>query len=381
MDVYRELGVEPIINAAGTLTVLGGSLMPPEVTDAMAAASRAFVNMRELHEAAGRRIAELIGAEAAHVTSGAAAGITLMAAACMAGSDPKRIAQLPDTTGMRSLFVVQRSHRNPYDQALRVAGGRFLDIDANAAQLQEAAAREEVAGVFYTVAWFCRGESLALPQVVEIAHRHGKPVLVDAAAEVPPVENLRRFLAEGADLVAFSGGKAIRGPQCTGLLLGRRDLIEACALNDNPNYGVGRPMKVGKEEIIGLVKAVELYVRKDHAVEMAVWERRVAHILSALSDLPHVRVWRQFPYGIGQLIPHAALTWDVEAVGITPQELVDKLLAGKPRIAVQLVNPARHSSDRAVPEIRVHPHTLCDGEEMVVARRLRELLGGSGHPS
>lgn len=378
MDVYRELGVEPLINAAGTLTMLGGSLMPPEVTDAMAAASRAFVDMRELHLAAGRRIAELVGVEAAHVTSGAAAGITLMAAACMTGTDGERISRLPDTTGMPNRFIVQQAHHNPYDQALRLSGGKFLDIGSHPAELERALQEERVAGVFYTVAWFCRSPALPLAQVCEIARRSRVPVIVDAAAEVPPPGNLSRFIREGADLVAFSGGKAIRGPQSSGFILGRRDLVEACRLNDNPNMGVGRPMKVGKEEIVGLVKAVEMYVSKDHAVEMAVWERRVAHILQAVADLDHVRAWKQFPYGIGQQIPHAALSWDEAALGLTHAELRERLLQGKPRIAVQLVGPvAQRSSDFNAPEIRIHPHTLCEGEEIIIARRVREVLSGA----
>jgi len=378
MDVYRGLGVEPLINAAGTLTTLSGSLMMPEVTDAMAAASRVFVDMKELHLAAGQRIADMIGVEAAHVTAGAAAGITLMAAACMAGDDRKRIARLPDTTGMKHKFVVQRSHRNPFDQALRLPGGEFVEIEGNAAELAEGL-DDQVAGVYYTIAWFCRGEVLPLAQVAEIAHQHGIPVIVDAAAEVPPVANLRRFIVEGADLVAFSGGKAIRGPQSSGFLLGCKDLIEACRLNDNPNMGVGRPMKVGKEEIVGLVKAVELYWARDHVAEMAVWERRVAHVVQAASDIEHVRAWKQLPYGIGQQIPHAAMNWDEDALGLTYEDFIRQMLDGRPRIAVQLVGPGHEaSSGITAPEVRIHPHTLQEGEEIIVARRVRQVLEGNG---
>ena len=376
MNIYDDLGVTPIINAAGSLTRFSGSLMPPEVTDAMAAASRSFVDMNELHLAAGGRIAELVGAEAAHVCAGATAGIALMAAACMAGTDREKIVRLPDTTGMKHKFVVQRTHRNPFDQALRVAGGEFVEIGAGADELVEAL-DEEVAAVFHTFAWFCTEEVLSLEQVAEIAHRAGVPVIVDAAAEVPPAENLSRFVEEGADLVTFSGGKAIRGPQSSGFVLGRKDLVEACRLNDNPNMSVGRSMKVGKEEIVGLLKAVERYVTKDHAAEMAVWERRVAYVIEALADVEHVRAWRQLPYGIGQQIPHAALSWDEQALGVTHEEAVRKLLDGRPRIAVQLVSPPRYAfAGFEAPQVRVHPHTLCEGEEVVVARRVREVLVG-----
>ena len=187
--------------------------------------------------------------------------------------------------------------------------------------------------------------------------------------------NLTRFLREGADLVAFSGGKAMRGPQSSGLLLGRADLVEAARLNGNPNMSVGRPMKVGKEEIMGLVKAVELYVGKDHEAEMAVWESRVAHIIQALADIPGVKCWRQLPFGVGQLIPHAALRWDEEQIGVSHAELVRELKAGRPRVALQLVQPESYDfSGFDQPEVRIHPHTLQEGEEMVVARLVREAL-------
>jgi L-seryl-tRNA(Ser) seleniumtransferase len=317
-----------------------------------------------------------VGVEAAHVCAGATAGIALMAAACMAGPDAEKILRLPDTTGMKRRFVVQRAHRNPFDQALRVAGGEFVEIDADVGELERSLG-DTVAGVYYTVAWFCTREALPLSQVVEIAHRAGVPVIVDASAEVPPVENLTRFIQEGADLVAFSGGKAIRGPQASGFILGRKALIEACRRNDCPNMSVGRGMKAGKEEIVGLVKAVELYVRKDHAAEMGVWERRVAHVRETLCDLEHVRVRRQMPHGIGQQIPHAAVSWDETALGVTHAEAARRLMEGRPRLAVQLVSaPVYAFAGHTSPELRVHPHTLQEGEEVVVARRMREVLTG-----
>jgi uncharacterized pyridoxal phosphate-dependent enzyme len=379
MDVYEELGVGTIINAAGTLTNMGGSLMLPEVVEAMVAASHSFVNMKELHLAAGKRIAELAGAEAAHVCAGAAAGISLMAAACMAGSDADKIKRLPDTKGMKNQFVVQYAHRQPFDQALRVAGGEFIEIGADAGELRQVVDEKTVAGVFHTFAWFCVRDALPLEQVAEIAHESGVPVIVDAAAEVPPVENLWRFTKDGADLVTFSGGKAMRGPQSSGLILGRQDLVEACRLNDNPNMGIGRPMKVPKEEIVGLVKAVELYVARDHAADSLVWDRRVARMIEVLSGLEHVQARRQFPYGIGQQIPHVALTLDEGALGIGYEELVHRLLDGQPRIAVQLVQPSSYDfAGFTSPEVRLHPHTLREGEEVVVAERIVEILGDGG---
>jgi L-seryl-tRNA(Ser) seleniumtransferase len=378
-EVYAHLGVTPIINAAGTLTRFGGSTMPPEVMAALVAAGRSFVDMEELHLAAGRRIAALIGVEAAHVCAGAAAGITLMAAACMSGTARAMISQLPQTAGMKHRFVVQGAHRNPFDQAVRLAGGEFVEIAATWEALEEAlrGGADSVAAVYYTCAWFCTGSALRLGRVAALAHAAGVPVIVDAAAELPPVHNLTRHIAEGADLVVFSGGKVLRGPQASGLILGRADLVEACRLNDNPFMGVGRPMKAGKEEIVALVAAVERYLATDHAAEMADWERRVTHVVEAVSGLPDVRAWRQLPHGDGQLIPHAAIAWDEQVVEVGYEEAVRQLLGGRPRVAVQLISPQRYGfGGYQTYEVRVHPHTLADGEEIIVAARLREVLQG-----
>ena len=299
MDIYRELGLATIINAAGTLTKLGGSLMPAEVVQAMVDASHDFVDMGELHLAAGRRIADLVGVEAAHVCAGATAGIALMAAACMTGSDRDKIDRLPDTAGMKSRFLVQRSHRQPYERAILYSGGKITEVAVDAGQLEQALTGDDVAGVFYSFAWFLREVALPLTEVAGLAHERGVPVIVDAAAEVPPVENLWRFVKEGADLVAFSGGKAIRGPQSTGFVVGRADLVEACRLNDNPYDAVGRSMKVCKEEIAGLIKALELYVHQDQQRQSLVWDQRVARMLEILSGVPGIRAVRQLPYGVG----------------------------------------------------------------------------------
>ena len=378
MDIYRELGVEPIINAAGSLTTAGGSMMPPEVTDAMNQASRSFVVMEELHIAAGKRIAELIGVEAAHVTSCAAAGISMMAAASMTGTDRERIRQLPDTKGMRDEFIVQRPHRQPFERAVCTAGGKLVEVEPEAGEL-EGAIGGQTAALFYTFAWMTPGEMVPLAQAAELAHARGISAMVDAAAEVPPVSNLRRYLREGADLVTFSGGKSIRGPQSSGLVLGRRDLVEACRLNDCPNAGIGRAMKTGKEDIVGLVKAVELYLARDHEADLAVFERKLQYILDQLEGIPHVRAWRQLPWGTGQHLPQIAMTWDPGATGFDHRECAARMLAGSPRIAVQVADP-RGRPTESVPEmqVRVHMHCLQEGEEVAVARRLREVLSEAG---
>ncbi len=378
MNIYQELGVEPIINAAGLMTTLGGSIMDPETTNAMVAASRHFVDIHELHQAAGQRIAELIGVEAAHVCLCASAGITLMAAACMTGTDPTKVSRLPDTSGMKNRFVVHQAHRNPFDHAVHIAGGEFAEISSDLGELK-AALTDEVAAVYYTYAWFCVGEALPLKQVTQVAHRVGVPVIVDAAAQVPPVENLSQFIEDGADLVVFSGGKAIQGPQSSGLILGRKDLIDACIINDSPNVAsIGRGMKAAKEEIVGLVKAIELYLQKDHAAEMRVWEERVSHIIGVLAEIDGITLRRKLPPGIGSLIPFVSATWDERMLGVTLQEVVKQLREGVPRIAVKLVDVRTPGVKH--PQIWLRVHTLQEGEEIIVARRMKELLSERRHP-
>src|SRR5215211_2621948 len=288
MGVYDELGVRTVINASGTLTRLGGSRMAPEVLAAMAEAAASFVHIDQLQARAGAVIAEITGAEAGYVTTGAAAGLALGLAACVAGLDVGKMDRLPDTTGMNNEVVVQRGHRNAYDHAIRSAGVRFVEVGylgypgaggTFGWQLDEAITER-------TVAVACpildTPGTLSLPEVAEIAHRKGVPVIVDAAAELPPRSNLRRFIAEGADLVTFSGGKAIGGPQASGILAGRADLIRSVALQHQdmdvhprtwqyrsliaggllpgpPHHGIGRPMKVGKEAIVGLMVALRQF--------------------------------------------------------------------------------------------------------------------------
>ena len=259
MGIYEELGVKRIVNAWGPMTVVGGSRMRPEVIAAMAEAAPAFVDFVDLHEKAGRRIAELIGVEAAYVAGGCAAGLALATAACVAGTDRAKIARLPDTAGMKNQVVIARSHRNGYDVAIRQVGVELVEIGharGTAAWELEEAIGPETAAVAYVYARWTFDLPLNLAETVKIAHARGVPVIVDGAAEVPPFRNLRGLVDTGADVVVISGGKGIMGPQNTGLVLGRRDLIEACSANASPNHSVGRSMKVSKEEIVGITKAV-----------------------------------------------------------------------------------------------------------------------------
>ena len=368
-DVYERLGVRKLINAHGTLTRLGGSRMAPEVMAAMAEATRHFVDLNELLEKSGAYVAELIGVEAAYISAGAAAGLALATAACVAGADPARIHRLPDTRGMPNRVAVHRSHRMGYDHAVRQVGVELVEFgyarQTYRWQLEEAI-DEQTAAVLFVVE-FAGEWSLPLETVIEIAHRRDVPVIVDPAAEIPPVSNLRHFNHLGADLVTFSGGKDIEGPQCTGLILGRADLIRACVLNAQPHYSLGRSMKVGKEEIIGQVAALERYLEQDREAQDARWHGMVDRMVEVLSTVPGVRARSGFREGPGVrpvTIPRAFVGWDMAALHLTVEEAADRLLAGKPSIAV----------DQTQTELMLNPQTLSLGEERVVAEGIARLL-------
>ena len=304
---YARLGVRPLINAAGTYTALSASLLPDEVVAAMEEAARQHVSIHELHAAAGRRIAELVRAEAALVTSGCAAAITLGTAACVAGSDGEKIRRLPDTRGMKSEVLLPKGHRFVYDHAVRAAGVRIVEA-ANAEELERRVG-EQTAMLFY-LNHETPGSPITREAFVAVGRKTGVPTMVDAAADLPPAENLHAFQEMGFDLVTFSGGKGLRGPQCSGLLLGRKDLVEAAYLNGSPHADtVGRGLKVGKEEIVGLWAAVERFVAVDHAAEWREWERRVDAVAKALAGIEGVAT-EAFVPEIANQVPHLAVTWD-----------------------------------------------------------------------
>ncbi len=365
MDVYEELGVRPVINAGGTVTLYGGSLMSSEVVDTMRAASRQFCPLDELHQKAGHRIATLLGVEAAYVTSSAACGLVLSTAACMAGADPAQIERLPDTTGMKREVIIQKVHRIAYDQALRVAGATLVEIDDQGTPptaALEAVIHQDTAAIFYLATAMGNPASIPFEQVVALAHAASVPVIVDAASECPPLSVLTRFYRAGADLVIFSGGKSLMGPQSTGLLIGRRDLIAACAANGNPFAAIGRPMKVSREEIIGFLKALELYLARDHDADRRRWEAQVDHIEEALRTIPHIETGR-FIKGETYQVPLLSIR---RQTGLTREKIAEELLEGDPRVVV-----AQHFTEDS---IVINPHMLQPGQERVVAERCKEVL-------
>jgi L-seryl-tRNA(Ser) seleniumtransferase len=349
------------------MTIIGGSRMRPEVVAAMAEASEAFVDLTDLQAKVGARIAELIGVEGAYVAGGCAAGLAIATAACVAGTDRARGYQLPDMDGLKSEVVIARCHRNNYDHAIRQVGVKLVEI-GNARGFQawelEDAIGPNTAAVVYVYARWTFDLPLSLAETVGIAHARGVPVIVDGAAEVPPFRNLRGLSETGADLVVISGGKGIMGPQNTGLILGRPDLIAACAANASPNHSLCRSMKVGREEIVGILKAVELFVGLDHAAAERRWREQVAHVIRAIADAPGVRaVAEEAAYSEG--VPVATLRIDPKAAGKSAADVAAELMAGDPGVRV-----GQHRDS-----LTVNPHFLEPGEERLVAERLRQALG------
>ncbi|HYO29249.1 MAG TPA: aminotransferase class V-fold PLP-dependent enzyme, partial [Thermomicrobiales bacterium] len=362
-------GLRPVINASATLTALGGSLMPSEVIAAMAEAAAAFTDIREMQRKAGERIAELTGNEACFVSSGAAGGIALSVAACVAGTDPVLTGKLPNLDDVpRKDVVVLAAQRNGYDFAARQTGARLVEVGPTAADVAAAIGPNTAAVLWFAGAHFAPGAA-PIEDVVAVAHAAGVPVIVDAAAQIPPITNLWRFTRDvGADAAVFSGGKGLRGPQPTGLVLGRREIIEGCRWHGSPNYSIGRPMKVGKEELAGIVAAVELAVEAaaDEPALLAGYEATVQGWLDGLRGIPGIVAERGYPSEAGQ--PHSrAIVRILPEAGLARQAIVDALWEGEPRIAVGILA----NDDDA---IALNPQTLQLGEAELVLARLREVL-------
>lgn len=356
MTFYSDLGVRHVVNAATTLTAVGGSLMPPEVLAAMADAASSYVDMQELHAASGRRLAELTGNEAAHVTAGCAAAIVLSVLACATGGDPAASAQGAEV-------VMHAAHRIPYDPAITLAGARIVQV-GNVLQTfpweLEAAFTDRTVAVFYVAGAHLPAGALDLATTVEIAHARGLPVIVDAAAQLPPHSNLWHFTRDaGADLALFSGGKGLRGPQASGLIVGRPALVEAARANAAPHQRLARAMKVGKEEIAGLVRAVELYLAQDHDAIRAGWDTTVAGWIEALNGVGDLTATREELNEAGQPVPRVRVT---VANG---DEIRAALWDGDPRV---------HVLPGGADTFYLSPDTLAPGEAELVADRILEVV-------
>jgi D-glucosaminate-6-phosphate ammonia-lyase len=360
-DYFRELGVRPFINAAGTYTAMTASLMPREVMDAINYASEHYVMLDELHDRVGERIASLVKSEGVMVTSGAASALTLGTAAILTGGDRSKIENLPNLSDMKSEVIMQKSHRFGYDHAVRNCGVRVVEVETRD-ELERAVNDKTAMMLFYNANNFVG--QIKDEEFVQLGKKHGVPTMNDCAADVPPVENLWRYTGMGFDLVAFSGGKGIRGPQSAGLLLGRKDLITAARLNGPPNSNsIGRGLKVNKEEMLGMLAAIEVYLKKDHDRERAEFDKRAETIRKAAAAVSGVTA-EVFVPEVANHVPHVKVSWDAAARGITAAKVVEVLRAGEPSIGT------RNEGDALV----IGVWMMRPGEEAIVARRLRQVL-------
>jgi L-seryl-tRNA(Ser) seleniumtransferase len=372
-DYYDKLGVPKIINAAGTYTALTASIMPPSVQAAVAKAARHPVRLAELQRKAGEYIAGRLKCEAALVSSGAAAALTLGTAACMTVGNRQAVSLLPiDVAGLKNEVIVQKSHRYGYDHAIRNCGIRFVEVET-LEQYQAAFTDRTVMCHFFNAAEGRIGRE----QWIDVAHRHGVPCFNDAAADVPPISNLWNYTRMGFDLVTFSGGKGLRGPQNAGLLLGRKDLIEAATWSNNPHdETVGRGMKVAKEQIVGMVAAIDWFLAQTDEGMQAEFRRRADRIAALLKDVPTLRP-EIFVPPVANAVPHLVLRYDPVRVRKTPLEVSEILRKGSPAIEL---NPStgRKSGSAGLPDaenaIVVGVWMLQPGEDLIVGRRLRDVL-------
>ena len=367
-SIYQRIGVAPIINAAGSITRLGGTRTRPETLALMEQAARIMVNIDDLNRAAGKEVARLVGAEAGFVCSGAAGGLLLQAAAVIAGNDPVKMRQLPNTDGLKNEIVIHTMHRFPYDQAYRAAGAKMVEFGdylyAHPWQL-EGAFNENTAAVAYLAAPFSSNRVMPLEQVCEIAHSHEIPVIVDAASMLPPRANLYRYLRAGADMVVYSGGKGIRGPQGSGVLVGRADLIEAASTQASPAQFLGRGMKVAKEEVIGLVASLAAFVEEDEEAEMAAYRQMMQQVVDALVELPGLTVTLEHDSN-NYLLPCAVIRFTDDWRGPSRSAVAAAMEQGSPQVYLhQLGGPQ---------ELAVDPLNLTEEEVETVIRRLSEEL-------
>ncbi len=364
-DLFKELGVTPVINAGVTMTFLSGSLMMPEVLDAINSTAHDFANMYDLQDKVGAKIAEMLQCEAAMITSGAACAMLLGTAAAITGTDAAKMKLIPNLPGDRPEVIMQKSHRYLFDQAVTTTGAKIIEIEGPD-EMEKAFNPNTVMTLFYNAAG---NSTVSHEDFVAISKRHQIPSFIDAAADVPPVENLFKFQKMGFDLITFSGGKMIRGPQSAGLLFGRKDLIEAAKLNHSPYEApIGRPMKVNKEEMFGMYAALKSYLERDHSKEWQDWLDRIERIKSRVENVPGVTGETNVSPGPANAFPSLHLSWDEQKVKISPKDVQDALRNGTPSIVTNLAS----NGDKKMLSVGVV--LLRPDQVKVVARRVEEIL-------
>jgi L-seryl-tRNA(Ser) seleniumtransferase len=364
---YEELGVKTVINCQGTMTVLGGSILRPELEAVMAQAGRHFVPIADLELAAGKRIAEMLKLPEGYtalVTSGAAAAMQSGLAGILTGNDERFIKQIPDLTGMKSEVVIQKSHRNPFDHQLRTTGVKLIVVETRDDLRQ--AINERTAMMHFTNFANAAGQ-IKVDEWVKLGKEYRIPCMNDAAADTPPVSHLWDYANMGYDLVTFSGGKAMRGPQCAGLLIGRKDLVANALLNNSPHEDtLGRSQKVGKEEIVGMVKALDLYLNEDHEALWKEWQVQLEYVSRQVQRVAGVTTSFFVP-DIANHVPHMAITWDSGRLALTPAEVSRRLRDSSPSIVM--------AAGEERPGLVMNSFMLQPGENRIVAERLTRILG------
>ena len=363
-DFFKELGLRTFINAAGTYTSMTGSLMPKEVTDAISYGTTEYVNLDELQDKVGERIAELLECEYATVSSGCFGAMSIGMAGILTGMDPKKVKQLPNTEGMRNEVIIQESHTIGYAQALTNVGAKVVKIKT--ARDLEKAINKNTAMLWFLNAHTDQG-AIKWEEFIALGKKYNIPTFIDCAADVPPVENLFKFTKMGFDMVAFSGGKGIRGPQSAGLLLGKRKYIEAARMHTPPRgETIGRGMKVNKEEVLGMLAALELYLQKDHKAEWAMWEAQIKLISDRALEIKGVETEVHVPKYANH-VPSLRIRWDQSLVKITPSDVRDQLKDGHPSIQTVGDNST----------VGITTWMMVPGQERIVAKRVSEILSSA----
>ncbi len=367
-DLYNELGIKTVIHAAGTKSSIGGSKMSNEVIDAIAEASKCFASITEVNKKIGEYIAKITGAEAGMVTSGAASGVVLSMAACMTGKDTYKIKKLPNASGMKNKLIMQKIHRGGYSHMYTFPGVDIIEVgDFNDCLIEEleGAYTEDTAAVAYLLEPRVSQTGLTLKEMVASAHAKNIPVIVDAAAMLPPKSNLKKYITEGADLVVFSGGKLIHGPQATGLLFGKKYLIEAALANANPNHAIGRPHKVSKEDMLGLYVALKNFMAMDEEQMITQFRERLFSVIQALSSINgvHVEIVHD---GINYHVPVVVIKFDQSIKNLNAADFPKIMLNNNPSIFMQYFKELGH--------LVINPISLQDGEAEIVAQALKEQI-------